>query len=58
MATAPGKSFREGLTIVDPMCMFPTEDAARNWFEQLRWLQDQCCRTSGKPPSATATNHQ
>ncbi|MCY4347351.1 MAG: hypothetical protein OXC17_11235 [Aestuariivita sp.] len=35
MATAPGKSFRKGLTIVDLLEMFLTEAAARTWFEGI-----------------------
>ena len=30
---APGKSHREGITIVELMDMFPTEEAATQWFE-------------------------
>ena len=34
---APGKSHREGLTLVQLMDMFPTEDAATAWFESVLW---------------------
>ena len=43
MATAPGKSFRKGLTIVDLMDMFPTDHAARDWFEKLTWPEGRKC---------------
>ena len=34
---APGKAHREGITIVELMDMFPTEDAAVAWFESVIW---------------------
>ena len=34
---APGKSHREGLTLVQVMDMFPTETAAVAWFEDSIW---------------------
>ena len=34
---APGKSHREGLTVVQLMDMFPDEAAAVAWFESTRW---------------------
>lgn len=34
---APGKSHREGLTIVELTEMFPTEEAAVAWFESVIW---------------------
>ena len=32
---APGKAHREGLTVVEMMDMFPTEEAATEWFESI-----------------------
>ena len=32
-----GKSHREGMTIVELMDMFPTEEAATKWFESVIW---------------------
>ncbi len=37
MAQAPGKSNREGISLIEMMNMFPTEDAAIKWFDQCRW---------------------
>ena len=34
---APGKAHREGLAIVELMDMFPTEEAAIQWFESAVW---------------------
>ena len=33
----PGRAYREGLTIVQLMDMFPTEEAATAWFESVLW---------------------
>lgn len=47
MATAPGKHYRKGMTLVEFMQMFPTEDAARNWFESWIWKQERKCPYCG-----------
>ena len=47
MANAPGRSDREGMTILDLMQKFPTEDAARNWFEQQIWPNGRYCPHCG-----------
>ncbi len=43
MAKAPGRSDREGMTVVELMQMFPTEDAARRWFEKQFWPDGRFC---------------
>ena len=47
MAIAPGRSDREGMTILDLMQKFPTEDAARDWFEQQIWPNGRYCPHCG-----------
>lgn len=37
MHKAPGKSHREGMTLVQMMDMFPTDEAATEWFEECVW---------------------
>ena len=37
MHNAPGKSHREGMTLVQMMDMFPTDEAATRWFEECVW---------------------
>lgn len=37
MQSAPGKSFRKGITLIELFEMFPDNDAARKWFENIRW---------------------
>ena len=57
---APGKHYREGITVMEMAEMFATEDAAVEWFENLHWPDGQlsCLRCgsvkayrvkSGKP---------
>lgn len=38
---APGKSHREGITIVELFRMFPDDAAAEEWFEAQRWPDDR-----------------
>ncbi|MYF08004.1 MAG: IS1595 family transposase [Rhodospirillaceae bacterium] len=52
MATAPGKSHRKGLTVKELMRMFPTEDAARRWFEAKMWPNGPVC------PHCGSTEHR
>ena len=44
---APGKSYRKGLSLVELMDLFPTDDAAREWFEQVRWPTGPFCPHCG-----------
>lgn len=38
MHKAPGKAFRTGLSFIELMDIFPTEDAATEWVESIDWL--------------------
>ena len=40
---APGKSERTGITLMQLADMFPTEDAAREWFESRVWPNGRVC---------------
>ena len=40
---APGKSDREGITLVQLCDMFPTEESAREWFESRIWADGRYC---------------
>ena len=44
---APGKSHREGITLVELMDMFPTEEAATKWFEDAFWRGGRHCGKCG-----------
>ena len=57
MATkAPGKAYRKGLSIVELMDMFPTEDAAREWFESIFWPEGRCCGHCGSTKTREASH--
>ena len=45
--TAPGKSDREGITMVQLCDMFPTEESARVWFEARVWPDGRYCPKCG-----------
>ena len=34
---APGKSYRQGISIIELFKLFPNDDAAQAWFEEQRW---------------------
>ena len=44
---APGKSYREGVTLIQLMDRFATEEAAVEWFESIFWPTDRCCGHCG-----------
>ena len=51
---APGKAHREGLTIVQLMDMFPTEEAATEWFESVIWPNGRHCPKCGSTRTGKA----
>lgn len=34
---APGRHYREGISLMEVMAMFPDDEAAERWFEEARW---------------------
>ncbi len=44
---SPGKSDREGITLVQLCDMFPTEERAREWFESRIWPDGRYCPHCG-----------
>ena len=44
---APGKAHREGITLIQLMDMFPDEQAATAWFEDVFWNGTRCCGKCG-----------
>ena len=52
-----GKSYREGIGIIELLEMFPDESTAQEWFESIRWPEGRVCprcaseRTSAVPNS-------
>ena len=54
---APGKVPREGITIVELMDMFPTEEAATEWFESVVWPDgERHCGKCGSTRTRTVPN--
>ncbi len=44
---APGKFYREGLTLLEVADMFGTEEKARSWIESRRWPEGPTCPRCG-----------
>ena len=40
---APGKHYREGISLIELSQMFPTDESAEKWFEELRWPDGIIC---------------
>ena len=53
---APGKPHREGVTIVELMDMFPTEEAATAWFEDVIWQGHRHCGKCGSTRTKDVPN--
>ena len=53
---APGKSHREGITLVQLMDMFPDEDTATKWFEKVVWNGTRCCGHCGSTKTSELPN--
>ena len=46
--SGPGKGYRKGITLIDAVGMFNTEDKAENWFIAQRWPDGiQCSHCEG-----------
>ena len=45
--SAPGKHYRKGITVIDLMALFPTEEAATLWIESIVWPNGRTCRKCG-----------
>ena len=54
---APGKSNREGITVVQLCDMFPNEDAARAWFEGRVWPKGRHCPHCGSVNTHEASHN-
>ena len=55
-AKAPGKAYREGLSLEDLFEMFPDEAAATKWFESIIWPNGRCCGKCGGTKTREATH--
>ena len=45
--SAPGKYFRKGITMLELYDMFPDEQSAEQWFEQILWQGNRICGHCG-----------
>lgn len=48
MSNAPGKHYRQGITLIELMKLFPDEEAATRWFEGIIWPDGRRCRNKAK----------
>ena len=55
---APGKYFRDGLSLVEVMRMFPDDAAAEAWFAKERWGGEPCCPHCGSTDVQTGAAHK
>ena len=46
-ATAPGKSYRKGISLPELTNLFPDEESAVKWFESIHWPERRCCGHCG-----------
>ena len=53
---APGNHYRDGITLVQLMDMFSTEESARQWFESRLWPDGRCCPHCGSTKTTIATH--
>jgi transposase-like protein len=54
---APGKYYRKGLSLIEVMNLFPTDDAARAWFEEVRWGGEPGCPHCGSVNVQSGAKH-
>ena len=56
---APGKHYRKGITIIELFQMFPDDQSAREWFEGIRWPdQNRYCPYCGSIGVSTVPNEK
>ena len=56
--TAAGKSYRQGITILQLSEMFPNESKAAEWFEQTLWPSGRCCGHCGSVKTREVPNRK
>ena len=55
---APGRSHRDGMSIIELMAMFPTDDTATAWFESVVWPGERCCGHCGSVKTREVPNRK
>lgn len=56
MSSAPGKHYRQGVTLIELMALFPTEEAATKWFEGMVWPNGRVCGKCGSENTREVPN--
>ena len=54
----PGKSHRKGISLLDLATMFPTEEAATEWFEKQMWPTGRACPKCGGTETSEVPNRK
>ena len=52
----PGKAHREGMTLIELLEMFPSEQSAVEWFESVVWPDGRCCGKCGSVATGKVPN--
>ncbi|MDE2674466.1 MAG: IS1595 family transposase [Paracoccaceae bacterium] len=55
---APGKSYRKGISIFELSEMFPTEESAVKWFEEMLWPNGRKCGHCGSEETSLAKHEK
>ena len=55
---APGKHYREGLSLVEIIRMFPDDAVAERWFTKVRWPDGAHCPHCGSTNTQDGTKHK
>ena len=55
---ARGKAFRQGMSIVEIVQMFPTDAVAETWFAETRWPDGPVCPHCDSPNVQTGAKHK
>lgn len=55
---APGKHYREGLTILQLFQKFPDDATAEKWLEEQRWPDERCCPDCGSTNTAVVKSRK
>lgn len=58
MSKAPGKSYRQGISIFELTEMFPTEESAVKWFEEILWPNGRRCGHCGSDKTCMASHQK
>jgi len=56
MKNGPGKAYRDGISVLELMEMFGTEEAATAWFEDARWGDERTCPKCGSAKTRPASH--